>query len=281
MARIRMIKPDVRESEKVASWPIEVRYFWVLLWGYVDDHGKGKDNPLLVKSDCFPLDVEITGDVVDGWLWLLAESGVIARYENGGQKYLEVVNWAEHQKPQHPKPDVLPGHAAVGSVRRDRHEVVMKPSGKSREALTPELSRDGSEFELGMSAPASGGDTVRQPDYFSIAYESWPKKVDRKDAAVKWPKAVKEFGRGEAELVEIVKAHGAAYQGNFARQFIPSLLVWLNRARWDNELPTVEAENVIQKPTVSGVVTPTECVRHPYYPAYDCARCAEEMAVAS
>jgi hypothetical protein len=66
MAKTRMLKPDLRTSEKVASWPIEVRYFWVLLWGYVDDHGKGKDNPLLVKADCFPLDPDITGETVDG-----------------------------------------------------------------------------------------------------------------------------------------------------------------------------------------------------------------------
>ncbi len=32
------------------------------------------------------------------------------------------------------------------------------------------------------------------------------------------------------------------------------------------------------KPTVSGIVTPPDCARHPYYPAHDCAKCAEEMA---
>lgn len=32
------------------------------------------------------------------------------------------------------------------------------------------------------------------------------------------------------------------------------------------------------KPTVSGVVTPVECVKHPYYPAHDCAKCVEEAA---
>ena len=32
------------------------------------------------------------------------------------------------------------------------------------------------------------------------------------------------------------------------------------------------------RPTVSGVITPTECVKHPYYPAHDCAKCVEEAA---
>jgi predicted GIY-YIG superfamily endonuclease len=30
MARIRSVKPELRVSEVVASWPREVRYFWVL-----------------------------------------------------------------------------------------------------------------------------------------------------------------------------------------------------------------------------------------------------------
>ncbi|MEZ2390872.1 hypothetical protein AB6813_15275 [bacterium RCC_150] len=48
MARIRSIKPEIRTSEKVNSWPVEIRYFWIMLWGYVDDHGKGRDNAKLI-----------------------------------------------------------------------------------------------------------------------------------------------------------------------------------------------------------------------------------------
>ena len=40
MARIRSVKPALRTSRVVASWPWPVRYFWVLLWGYLDDHGR-------------------------------------------------------------------------------------------------------------------------------------------------------------------------------------------------------------------------------------------------
>ena len=43
MARIRSIKPELRTSLTVATWPREARYFWVLLWGYLDDHGYGLD----------------------------------------------------------------------------------------------------------------------------------------------------------------------------------------------------------------------------------------------
>jgi hypothetical protein len=54
-------------------------------------------------------------------------------------------------------------------------------------------------------------------------------------------------------------------------------------ATWRSWIRNAYASKVpdTSKPTVSGVVTPVECSRHPYYPAYDCARCAEELAVAS
>lgn len=54
-------------------------------------------------------------------------------------------------------------------------------------------------------------------------------------------------------------------------------------ATWRSWIRNAYASKVpdTSKPTVSGVVTPVECSKHPYYPAYDCARCAEEMAVAS
>jgi hypothetical protein len=108
MARIRSIKPEIRTSEKVNSWPVEVRYFWIMLWGYVDDHGKGRDNAKLIVADTYPLDDDVTHKDVEGWLQILADSQVIERYEVGGSKYLIVRNWREHQKPSHPAKSVIP-----------------------------------------------------------------------------------------------------------------------------------------------------------------------------
>lgn len=142
MAKTRMLKPDLRTSEKVASWPVPMRYFWALLWGYVDDHGKGRDNPLLIKADTFPLDEDITGEVVDRWLWGLAEAGVVVRFTYDGTDYVQVTNWDEHQKPQHPTKDILPEWSAAGAVVRSLHASLMHDARKPLAPLTPELSRD-------------------------------------------------------------------------------------------------------------------------------------------
>ena len=108
MARIRSIKPEMRTSITVSIWPREVRYFFILLWGYLDDYGRGVDDELLISSDCFPRDRDVTPEVVDGWLETIAEAGPLCRYEVDGRRYLHAPNWREHQKPSHPTRSKIP-----------------------------------------------------------------------------------------------------------------------------------------------------------------------------
>ena len=102
MARIRSIKPEVRTSLKVAGWPREVRYAWVLLWGYLDDFGRGVDDMRLVVADCFPLDRDVTEKKMNGWIQLWADDDVVCRYDVDGRRYLHAVNWHEHQRINRP-----------------------------------------------------------------------------------------------------------------------------------------------------------------------------------
>lgn len=141
MARIRSVKPELRTSLTVAEWPREVRYFFVLLWGYLDDHGRGVDDARLIRADCFPLDDDVTRAVVDEWLELIGAAGSLCRYSVNGRRYLHIPEWADHQKPQHPKATQIPPcpKCAGGGTPGDLHEDLMKPSGGPREDLTPEM----------------------------------------------------------------------------------------------------------------------------------------------
>jgi hypothetical protein len=113
MARMRMVKKELRTSELIASWPIEQRYFFVMLLGYLDDKGRGLDIPRQIAADCFPHDEKVTPAKVDGWLNkmlrnLRGELGPICRYQVDGRRYLHAVNWSEHQKPNRPTPTQHP-----------------------------------------------------------------------------------------------------------------------------------------------------------------------------
>jgi hypothetical protein len=107
MARIRSIKPELRTSLVVANWPREVRYAWVLLWGYLDDHGRGVDDLRLIVADLFPLDRDVTEKKMDGWLKRMCV-GPLCRYALDGRHFIHAVNWTEHQRPSHPTPSKWP-----------------------------------------------------------------------------------------------------------------------------------------------------------------------------
>jgi hypothetical protein len=226
MARTRMIKPEVRTSEKVASWPLEVRYFWVLLWGYVDDYGRGKDHPKLIKADCFPLDEDITSEVIDGWLWILSDSGVIIRYEVDGVQYLCIKNWAEHQKPQHAGKDIFPCYTSQNAVIRKDNETLMNVSRNPHETFTPELNRDE------MSSEATEGGRESYSDEFETWWNEYPRKIAKGTAFKAWKGAIRKTSFDL--LLDSVKAF-AIKCSLVEQQYIPHAATWLNGERWNDE----------------------------------------------
>lgn len=114
MARIRSVKPDLRISRVVATWPVPARYAWVLLWGYLDDYGRGIDDVRLIVADCFPLDRDVTERKMETWLRLYATASnpekpaPLCRYSVAGQGYLHSTNWHEHQRVNRPTPSRIP-----------------------------------------------------------------------------------------------------------------------------------------------------------------------------
>lgn len=135
MARIRSMKPELRDSRVVASWPFEVRYFFTLLWGYLDDFGRGNDMPKRIAGDCFPHD-DITAEDIDMWLDLMTHGidggpGPVCRYEVSGVRYVHCVNWSEHQKPNRPTPSRLPACPLHEDLTEPVTEPVTEPLNES------------------------------------------------------------------------------------------------------------------------------------------------------
>lgn len=137
MARIRSVKPALRTSEVVASWPMDVRYFWVLLWGYLDDLGRGLDIPKAISGDCFPLDEKVTPQVIDKWLTTMAtakspdKDAPLCRYEVAGRRYIHSVYWSEHQRPNRPSPSMHPPCPLHEVLPEDISEALMESLSES------------------------------------------------------------------------------------------------------------------------------------------------------
>ena len=108
MARIRSIKPALYSSLTVCDWPIPIRWTFVGLFTYMDDAGRGIDEPRLVKSELYPLDDAMTPKKVDEHMAAIAADGPLCRYEVSGKKYCHLTAWREHQRINRPTPSRIP-----------------------------------------------------------------------------------------------------------------------------------------------------------------------------
>jgi hypothetical protein len=165
VARIRSVKPEMRTSLTVAAWPREVRYAWVLLWGYLDDHGRGRDDMRLLLADMFPLDRDVTSKKLDRWLDLMCQPGpedpipALCRYVVAGQAYLHAPRWTDHQKVSHPKDSRIP----PCPVNHASPETFRKPSG-SRQEERQNDSVPRARADQGKEGKGSGRGSPRVPD---------------------------------------------------------------------------------------------------------------------
>lgn len=110
MARIRSIHPELCRDDTLPNVSAEAERTFIRLWPHLDDEGRAKDNPKLLKADLYPLHDHVTADDVERDLCELAANGLILRYEVAGKRYLTAKPeaWHTYQKPRHPTESKLP-----------------------------------------------------------------------------------------------------------------------------------------------------------------------------
>lgn len=108
MARIRSMKPEIRRSLTVCSWPIPVRWTFAGLFGYMDDYGRGLDDARLIKAELYPLDDELTPRKIEAHLATILGNGPLCRYTVDGRAYMHLTSWGEHQRVNRPTPSRIP-----------------------------------------------------------------------------------------------------------------------------------------------------------------------------
>ena len=169
MARIRSVKPELRRDLTVAEWPRDCRYAWVLLWGYLDDHGRGLDDLRLLVADLFPLDRDVTERKLDGWLTRMATDSVhgdapLCRYTVGGRRFLHAPKWTKSQRVSHPQDSLIPRcpiHESDGSRTGAETEPIPSDSGTDPESFRP--SRTPEDLGVKGAREAEGG-TATPPE---------------------------------------------------------------------------------------------------------------------
>jgi hypothetical protein len=109
MPRIRTIKPEFWQDEKLVRLDPMTRLVFLGLVSMADDAGRLVDNVKLIDGFLF----SETEDSARDALVTLANLSRVIRYTSAsGQKLIQIANWKRHQKVDHPSPYNLPAPTA-------------------------------------------------------------------------------------------------------------------------------------------------------------------------
>lgn len=107
--RIRTIKPEFWQNEKLSSLPAETHMLAAALLNYADDEGYFNANPKLIQGQLFPVR-ELSGSIPVMLQQLSTEGGISyleVRISSDGRAYGWVINFDLHQVVNKPRESVL------------------------------------------------------------------------------------------------------------------------------------------------------------------------------
>lgn len=103
MARIRTIKPEFWEDEKIGRLPIPCRLFFIGCWNFADDFGFIKGNASLLKSQIFPYDEGLRVSEIKKWIDALVNARMLIpiiydpQNSGSGESYYYIRTFRSHQ----------------------------------------------------------------------------------------------------------------------------------------------------------------------------------------
>ena len=97
MARIRAIKPEFWEDEKIGKLPIPCRLFFIGCWNFADDFGVIKGNAALLKSQIFPYDENLRVSEIKKWIDALVDARMLVPIIHAEESYYFIRTFRSHQ----------------------------------------------------------------------------------------------------------------------------------------------------------------------------------------
>lgn len=105
------MKPSLFKNEVLGVADPLLTILFESLWCLADKAGRLEDRPMRIKAETFPYRDNVD---INGYLTELERLGFIRRYEAGGMRLIEVLNFIKHQKPHHTERDSeLPPYKGV------------------------------------------------------------------------------------------------------------------------------------------------------------------------
>lgn len=137
MARKRMIDPNIWQSEDFSKLSTLGKLVFIGLFSLADDEGRGRCNPVYLKSTLFPYEEGIRSADIDKTLSEISSNMSVFFYSYDGSSYYSLLSWNTFQKIDRPSESKIPEYDENTMERLfDEH------STKPRRAISPNVKED-------------------------------------------------------------------------------------------------------------------------------------------
>lgn len=217
--RARNIKPALFSNELLGTADPLFTILFAGLWCEADREGRLEDRPIRIRANVFPYRPEVKIDTALDWLH---KNGFIHRYAVGEVKVIQVLAFAEHQRPHtNEAPSKLPKLSAKvqSTANHGEQRVSPKRAGLRSDSLIPDLLITDSQSlidEAGL--PPINGHVV---GLNISAYQEWieyrqrRKKPLPKESLPKTMRKLLSFGDHASQQAAVDNSIANGYQGLF------------------------------------------------------------------
>ena len=108
MARKRMIDPSIWQSEDFGKLSTLAKIVFIGLFSLADDEGRGRCNPVYLKSTLFPYEENIRSADIDKTLSEISSNMSVVLYSCDGSSYYGLLSWDTFQKIDRPSQSKIP-----------------------------------------------------------------------------------------------------------------------------------------------------------------------------
>ena len=118
MARIRVVKPEFWDDEKIATISRDARLTFIGIWNNSDDYGVVKGNSIWLKNKIFPYD-EIKQKDFEKWIGEIEGIFAIIPFKVNSEKYYYIRTFTKHQtinRPSQTRNPIPPVEITEGSL---------------------------------------------------------------------------------------------------------------------------------------------------------------------
>jgi hypothetical protein len=96
------------DTDMIRNFSLEERLFYIGLWQLADDSGCVENDPYAFKLFLFPLNEEVTIDILNDWTAKLIEKNKLIPYHTQGKDGLYLTSFHKHQTIKNPQPPEVP-----------------------------------------------------------------------------------------------------------------------------------------------------------------------------